>query len=230
MRILFIQHVPFETPSHLAVWAERNKHAVTVHRAYMEKGLRDAEPFDLIVPLGGPMSVHDADKLHWMKSEIDFLEKAVRNGKRVLGICLGAQMIARVLGASVYPNPEREIGWHPIRLTEPGKRLPLFRNWPEKFTAFHWHGETFAVPHGAVRFTESDACQNQGFIYENRILALQFHLESDAKSVEALIRNRPGDLKPGPAVQEESEILSGTASHVKSMHRLLETALNAWLR
>lgn len=144
MRILFIQNAPFETPSHLAVWAERNKHAVTVHRAYMEKGLRDAEPFDLIVPLGGSMSVHDADKLPWMKSEIGFLENAVRNGKRVLGICLGAQMIARVLGASVYPNPEREIGWHPVRLTGPGKRLPLFRELAGKI-----HG--FSLARGNVR-------------------------------------------------------------------------------
>ena len=152
------------------------------------------------------MGVHDEDKFSWLAMEKRFIEKAMNEGKAVLGICLGAQLIANVLGAKVCPNRTREIGWFPIELTAAGRRSPLFGFLPERLDVFHWHGDTFDLPTGAVHIACSEACTRQAFVHNERIIGLQFHLESTLEGVEALIENCSGELVDSRYIQAPSQL------------------------
>jgi GMP synthase-like glutamine amidotransferase len=133
--------------------------------------------------MGGTMSVYREEEIAWLKPEKEFVKKVIETDKPALGSCFAAQMIADVLGGKVTKNPHKEIGWHNIRSVE-GKNPNDIRNpklpscmFPE-FTGFKWHGDTFEIPAGAVKLFESEACPNQGFIYNGNVLGLQLHLEA----------------------------------------------------
>lgn len=129
-------------------------------------------------------------------------------GERAGTVCLGAQLIADVMGARVYRHSHREIGWFPVKLTAEGEASPLFGELPREFTAFHWHGDTFDIPADAVRTAKSEGCVNQAFEYDGRVVGLQFHLELTAGSVQALVANCREEIVEGPYVQSEAGILS----------------------
>jgi GMP synthase-like glutamine amidotransferase len=230
MRIHFIQHVPFETPGFLGVWALHQADFITFSRPYETVWFPEPDQLDMIIVLGGPMSVNDTKRHPWLLNEMNFLEKAVKKRKKVLGICLGAQLLTRVLGGSVYQNPYKEIGWHPVRLAPAARNLPLFQEFPATWNVFHWHGETFAIPPMGYRIAESDACPNQGYLYEDHVLALQFHMESDVESVEALLKNCADELVLGSFIQTPEEIRTGMLLHSRNMHRLFGNWLHAWVR
>jgi GMP synthase-like glutamine amidotransferase len=140
----------------------------------------EAEPRDLgsaagLIFLGGPMSAND--DLPYLRREIQIIQKAAANGVPVLGVCLGAQLIAKALGSRVYKSRVKEIGWFPVSWTQDAREDALFAGLGEPETVFHWHGETFDLPEGAVRLAESEACPNQAFRYGRRVYGLQFHLE-----------------------------------------------------
>ncbi|MCU0770974.1 MAG: type 1 glutamine amidotransferase [Verrucomicrobia bacterium] len=202
MRIVCLQHVSFEGPAGIGAWAAARGFPVSVVRLFANEPLPGRDAFDLLVILGGPMSVHDEERFDWLRPEQRFIRHAIENGKGVLGICLGAQLIAQAMGAQVWVNEHREIGWFPVRQTPEAGTHPVFSVLPAAFTAFHWHGETFDLPAGATRLAQSDGCAHQAFAIGPRVLGLQFHLESTPESVEALIQNCPGDLAPGRFVQE----------------------------
>ena len=229
MRIHILQHVPFEDPGYLKDWAHRHGHSVFINRLFEAILLPPMELFDMLVILGGPMGANETQRYPWLKVEMELIENAISKKKKVLGICLGAQLVSRVLGGNVYQNPLKEIGWHPVRLTFPARRLSLFEKSPSTWTAFHWHKDTFSIPPMGFRFVESDACPNQGYLYEDHVMALQFHLESSQESVEALIKTNHMDIELGSFIQDKEEIHAGCALHMKSMHRLLGAWLNAWL-
>jgi GMP synthase (glutamine-hydrolysing) len=136
-----------------------------------------------------------------------FVEKAVNAGKTVVGVCLGAQMIANVLGSRVYRNAEKEIGWFPVRLTDEGLKSRSFKGFTREFRAFHWHGETFDIPAGAVRLAQTGACMNQAFEYDGRVVGLQFHLETNESSAGKLIENLSDEIKPSPFIQGADEMM-----------------------
>jgi len=159
------------------------------------------EELDWLVVMGGPMSVDESQKYFWLTAEKHFIENAFQHGKTVIGICLGAQLIADVLGAPVSRNRFPEIGWFPVQLTPAAQAVPLCQSVPEQFTAFHWHGDTFDLPHGAIHLARSEACDNQGFLYGERVLGLQFHLESTPASVRALVENCGDDIREGRYIQ-----------------------------
>ncbi len=138
----------------------------------------DAEPASDAagyVFMGGPMSAND--DLPYVRREIDLIRDAVAAGRPVLGICLGAQLIAKALGARVYRNPVKEIGWAPVYWTEAARRDPLFEGLREPETVFHWHGETFDLPAGTEWLAWSDGCRHQAFRAGEGVYGLQFHLE-----------------------------------------------------
>ena len=137
----------------------------------------DAQNYRLAIILGGPMSCYEEEKYPFLREELSFIENCIKKNVKVLGLCLGGQLIARALGAAVGKNSKKEIGWYDLRLTDEGKSSPLFSGLPETFKAFHWHGDKFDIPAGGVRLAQSALCENQAFIYDNRALALQFHLE-----------------------------------------------------
>jgi len=209
MRIHILQHVWFEDEACIGDWSKQNGHTLTKTPLHLSEKLPPTDRFDFLVVLGGPMSVNDEGEYPWLPEEKDFIRQAIKQGKAVLGICLGAQLIANVLGARVFKNPHKEIGWHKVLLTEDADKSSVFSIFPKEFVAFHWHGETFDLPEGCTRIARSEACANQAFEYQERVIGLQFHLESSAHSIGQLIQNCSQDLVDGKYVQSADQILSG---------------------
>lgn len=207
MRIHHLQQVPFEGLGVIADWAESRKHSLSCTQLYDGGVLPPVDAFDLLVVTGGPMGVHEEAKYPWLAAEKRFLEQAIKQDRSVLGICLGAQLLAQVLGARVYPNSCKEIGWFPVRWAPEGAQHALAESLPDPLQVFQWHGDTFDLPGGAIRLAESDACRNQAFAWGIKTLGLQFHLEVTRGSIEELIRNCAHEIVPEPFIQNPEEML-----------------------
>src|SRR5579872_4060204 len=215
MRIHAIQHVPFESAGAILDWAQERGHSFAVCEQFSGAQLPRVEEFDFLVIMGGPMSANDDLELPWLGSEKKLIEEALGAQKAILGICLGAQLIASVLGSRVYKNGHKEIGWFPIRTTPEARESKLLGGVPASITVLHWHGETFDLPEGAMRLAESDACRNQAFEFDGRVLGLQFHLEVPRSGLEKLIQNCGADIDGGPFVQSPDEMLAN--AHLSQM-------------
>ena len=206
MRIHILQHADFEDEANINVWAIKKKYPVSRTLLYNNERLPDLNDFDLLVVMGGPMNIYEEEKYPWLKEEKEFLKLSIQGNKKVLGICLGAQLLSDVLQGKVYKNAEKEIGWYPVKLLKDNVRETILDHFPDLFTAFHWHGDTFSIPPGAKHIAKSDACQNQGFIYKDRVVALQFHLESSNVSIDRLITNCGKELTEHKFIQNSSQI------------------------
>ena len=206
MNIHCIQHVPFEGPGSIAPWADSGGHRLAITRLHAGETLPEVEEVDLLVVLGGPMSVNDDARYPWLSEEKRYLNRVLARGISTLGICLGAQLLASVLGARVFANAQREIGWFPVEATPAATTSPLFAAFPPALPVFHWHGETFDLPSGATHLARSAACEHQAFSYGETVLGLQFHLETTPAAVADLISNCRDELQPGPYVQREEEL------------------------
>lgn len=180
---------------------------------------------DWLVVMGGPMGVHDEMAYPWMVAEKKAIEQALAAEKVVLGVCLGAQLIAHVLGAEVTPNPHKEIGWFPISLDPQFACHPMAQGFPRKWETFHWHGDTFALPDKALPVGASEACLNQGYVYNERVVGLQFHLEVTRQGARELVHQCAHELKEAPFVQSKDQILAEQAPYEQN-HSLLDKLLN----
>ncbi|MFM7180265.1 MAG: type 1 glutamine amidotransferase [Verrucomicrobiales bacterium] len=225
MRVHYLQHVVFEGPGAIATWLHERRFRVTRTAFYAKEPLPMPSEIDVLIVLGGPMSVHDECSVGWLSVEKAFLQAVIDAGKPVLGICLGAQLIAEVLGGEVRRNPWQEIGWWPVRGL-PGADGASIHRFPEEFTAFHWHGETFDLPTGSTLLASSPACPNQAFQWGDRVIGLQFHLETTDDGSAVLIERCAQEMFPGPWVQFAATILDAPQSHYdkaqEEMARLLE--------
>jgi GMP synthase-like glutamine amidotransferase len=213
VRIHYIQHEEFESPGSILGWAAKQGHPLTRTLIYRQGDAEGALPamggFDWLVIMGGSMNVYEEDKYPWLKAEKAFILEAVRAGKTVLGLCLGAQLLAAVLGGRVTRNQYREIGWHRIRLSKAGRENPCLSFLPEDPVVFQWHGDTFSeLPPGAVHLAESEACAHQAFVYGERVFALQFHLENNETILRSLVENCADELTPEAYVQGPGELLA----------------------
>ncbi len=221
MKIHWLQHVPFEGLGCIAPWLAENRHDVSCTRLWAGDSFPVIETGDGLIVMGGPMGVYDEAVYPWLAEEKEFIKQAIAQNKPVLGICLGAQLIAEVLGAKVWKNDQREIGFFPIfgkkaALTEqrpPGGLRSVAtasNDWefPENFMAFHWHGDTFGIPDGAVHLASSAATKNQAFIFNDNVLALQFHLETTEESLMSLYKNCSGEITAGPFIQTLEQMRS----------------------
>lgn len=223
MRAHFFQHVPFEGLGSIGPWLEAAGYTLTCTRFYGSAELPDLNAIDALVVMGGPMSVNEGAAFPWLSAEKQFIREAIAAGIPVLGICLGAQLIASALGAAVTANAETEIGWFPVSglaVDAPG----AFR-FPPTATVFHWHGETFALPSGAVRLATNAVCENQAFQYGDRVIGLQFHLEATADSVASMLRHEGDELLPSPTIQSEAAIRAVDAAGYAAQARLMEALL-----
>lgn len=223
MRVHYLQHVSFERLGCIEEWLLEKGCETTHTRFYASATLPDIETIDMLIILGGPMSIHDEAQFPWLAEEKTFIRQAVESGKAVLGICLGAQLIAAALGARVYRNPEKEIGWFPVRgiLTE----QPEIFQFPAEVTVFHWHGETFDLPPNAVRLAQSKACTHQAFQVGNTVMGLQFHLETTPKAVRDIIENCREELIPSPYIQTETAMLATAQVHCATINPIMKQVL-----
>jgi GMP synthase-like glutamine amidotransferase len=207
MRLHYLQHVPFEGIANIGEWARKGKHRVCGTRVYEDADFPALGSLDCLVVLGGPMNIYEDRKYPWLKKEKNFIEKAIGSDKGVLGICLGAQLIADVLGARVRRNKYKEVGWFMVTASAQARKSSVFSGLGARFMAFHWHSDTFDIPADAVRTAGNSACRNQAFQYQDRIVGLQFHLESSRQSIMALLDNCGGELENGRYIQDRQRIL-----------------------
>ncbi|MDR3131265.1 MAG: type 1 glutamine amidotransferase [Treponema sp.] len=213
MRIHYVQHVPFENPGYILTWARKRGWELSSTHLYNYPAggapFPQSRDFDWLVIMGGPMNVYEEVEYPWLSEEKVFIKNAVDNGKTVIGLCLGAQLLACVLGGKVTRNPHKEIGWLQVSLSLEARSSPLFSFLPEKPLVFQWHGDTFsALPSEAVLLAESEACKNQAFMYRERVFAFQFHLENTREIIQALVDKCGDDLDGGRYVQTREELLS----------------------
>jgi GMP synthase-like glutamine amidotransferase len=228
VRIHYLQHVSFEGPAAIADWAVARGHEITGSLIFAGEAPPRHGTFDALVVMGGPMSANDDARFPWMTQEKRLIAEAMARDTPLLGVCLGAQLIADAAGAPVFASPMREIGWFPVRLTRAAATHPLFRDLPAEFVPLHWHAETFDLPPNAVLLAESPACANQAFSIGDRVLGLQFHLEATAATVAELVAHCRRELVAGPYVQEEREIVAGAAS-ASGLHSILYEILDRWV-
>ncbi len=226
MRVHYLQHVAFEGLGSMADWFAGRGDAVSSTQLYQDKIEISARDFDLLVVMGGPMGVYDEDKYPWLAAEKQLIGDAIEQGKRVLGVCLGAQLIATVLGAPVTKNREPEIGWFLIRKRREAAYSAIGRVLPDQLTAFHWHGDTFAIPDAAIPLYQSDTCKNQGFVFEDRVVGLQFHLETTPESAAALVQHCADELVEAPYVQSAAVILDDRRNY-SAIHETMQRLLAA---
>ncbi len=170
------------------------------------------------------MNIYEEEKYLWLREEKDFIAEAIAAKKIILGVCLGSQLVADVLGGRVSRNKYKEIGWFPVSLTTDARNFPVFSNLPGTFIAFHWHGDTFKIPPGAARTAQSEGCANQAFEY-GRVIGLQFHLEYSAESINLMFRNCGDEIVDGKYIQKPDEIVS-QISNVHKMNEILNTLLD----
>jgi GMP synthase (glutamine-hydrolysing) len=196
MNILIIQNVTSEGPGTIADHLRETNTSVASIDLERGHAIPDIAPFSHVIILGGPMAVYEMDKTPYLKDEARLIEKAIKTGKHVLGVCLGAQMLAHVLGSRVYPGGQKEIGWYDVALTDEGMQdrcmAELAVEGRKTAQVFQWHGDTFDLPANSVRLASSDIYPNQAFRYSDRVYALQFHIEVTPGIVSGWLRNEKG--------------------------------------
>jgi GMP synthase-like glutamine amidotransferase len=223
MQAHYLQHVPFEGLGSIEAWLKSKQYTISCSKLYESSSLPEIEQIDLVIVMGGPMGVNDEDDYPWIAQEKEFIRDVISAGKPVLGVCLGAQLIASTMGARVYKNSETEIGWFPIQSVSSSSSSLL--GLPSSVEVFHWHGETFDLPSGATLLASSEGCVNQAFQLGASVVGLQFHLETTPESARELVENCRDELIPSKYVQTEQQILSADAERYISINRLMEGVL-----
>jgi GMP synthase (glutamine-hydrolysing) len=224
MRIHALQHAPFEGLGNIQTWADECQHTVTITKLFVDEQLPSVASFDALLVLGGPMNIYEESQYKWLKEEKSFIKRVIHEHKYVLGICLGAQLIADVLGAKVYQGKEKEIGWFPVTLSdEVEKRFPFL---PKALEVFHWHGDTFDLPIGATLLASSKACINQAFLYNERVIGLQFHLEMTKESIELMIENCKDELQEQRLYVQNIDEINNQYDKVEYTKTVLYTLLD----
>jgi GMP synthase-like glutamine amidotransferase len=228
MRVHYLQHVPFEGLGYLETWLRDGGHRVTATRLFAADRLPNPDAFDWLIVLGGPMGANDEAKFDWIEPEKRLIRDCIGAGKRVLGICLGAQLIAAAMNARVFKNANREIGWFDVKAERSADVQTGSIKLPDHFLAFHWHGDTFDLPKGAVHLASSEACQNQAFAIGEHVLALQFHLETTESSTVALNEHCRGELTADRFVQSADSIMS-LPDRFAAINLTMSRLLSGWL-
>lgn len=190
-----LQHAPHEGPGLIANWARENQHQLKIHTLF-EENEHVPKDSDFLIVLGGPMGINDTAEFPWLLEERALIRRLSQQNKPVFGVCLGAQQIAATFGSEITVNKEKEVGWFPIKRTS--EKLAFF---PESLDVFHWHQDTFSLPAGATRLFASEGCLNQGFIYGENIIGLQFHFEMEKAGIETILQIDEEFITPGKYVQ-----------------------------
>jgi GMP synthase-like glutamine amidotransferase len=206
MKVHILQHVWFEGLGIIQDWINEKEHNISYTKLYENDRFPQMNEFDFLIILGGPMSVNDTATHPWLVQEKTFIKTTIENNKPILGVCLGAQLIANVLGERVFKGSANEIGWFPVQFDTLSAEAAGMKFIPHKADVFHWHGETFNIPKGAVALASTIPYPNQAFLYNNNVLALQFHLEVTRASCLKMVNNMRKELVPSKWVQSEDDI------------------------
>ncbi|MEO7143205.1 MAG: gamma-glutamyl-gamma-aminobutyrate hydrolase family protein [Bryobacteraceae bacterium] len=221
MSVLAIRHVPFEHLGAIAGVLDRGQ--ISYRYVDAPESAPALDGVQGLIFMGGPMSAND--DLPYIHTEMTLIQEAAARGIPVLGVCLGAQLIAKALGARVYRNPQKEIGWFPIEWTGATRRDPLFTGFVEPETVFHWHGETFDLPEGAAWLASSAACRHQAFRAGENIYGLQFHVEATPE----MIADWCGQDSNCGDVRELTAPIDPHA-HAQRQRELAEVVFTRWVR
>lgn len=222
-RAHYLQHAPFEGIGSIESWLMKAGYMISATQFHESPSLPKVGDVDLVIVMGGPMSVNDEDIYPWLATEKQFIHDLITAGKPVLGICLGAQLIANALGARVYKNPVKEIGWFPV--TGISSRHDSHFTFPSSINVFHWHGETFDLPPGAIHLARSEACEYQAFQIGSSVMGLQFHLETTPESARVFILNGRDELQLAPYIQSESSLLAVPPEQYRAINNLMSDVL-----
>ena len=208
MRIHYIEHAFFESPGVIEKWARDRGHEFGRTQSYANDKLPEASDVDFLLVLGGPQSPIRIQEYPYLTAEIKFISAMIARNRPVVGLCLGAQLIAEALGARTRKSPEKEVGVFPIQLTDDGRKDPLFEGFPAEFDVMHWHNDMPDIPEGATLLARSAGCPHQAFRFGDRTYGFQFHMEISGESIVPLLENAAGDLTPGKYTRTAAEILS----------------------
>lgn len=230
MRLHYFQHEPHEDLGSIGLWAESRGFSLSSTHFYKGETISvTLNDIDFLVVMGGSMNADEEAIYPWMAEEKAFIKAAIDAGKYVLGICIGAQLIARVLGAPVTKNHQKEIGWLPVGFTPGALALPLLNGFNETMLVFHWHGDTFALPLGAVRLASSEACANQGYLWKEKVLGLQFHMETTETHVRDFVKFGGAEIEAGGKYVQSAAALVDGMHHAPPMQRYMHKMLDQWL-
>lgn len=228
MRVHYLQHVSFEGLGSIESWLNQENHDITCSRFYQDVDLPKIDEVDFLIIMGGPMSVLDEKQYPWLVAEKQFIKEAVLRDKPVLGICLGAQLIASALGADIVKNAEKEIGWFPVYGLEVSQASAF--TFPKEFLAFHWHGETFSLPSDATLLAKSAECEHQAFQFGKKTIGLQFHLETTPQSAQSILDNCSDELVEAKCIQSKHQILSAVPERYQQINTLMADVLHYLVR
>jgi GMP synthase-like glutamine amidotransferase len=230
MKIHYLQHVAFEGPALILKWAQERNYQISGSIFYEKCKIPSTEYYDALIIMGGPMSVYDTDIYGWLADEKEHIKEAIDAEKHVLGICLGAQLIADVLGAEVSKAPVKEIGWFPIAWSDGAMGHKIISGLNASMNVLHWHGEQFAIPKGALHLASSKYCPNQAFLYNEHVLGLQFHLEMDEAAIENIIENCGEEIaNPSQSIQAATAIRKNAHNNIPACERTLFKLLDNWI-
>jgi GMP synthase (glutamine-hydrolysing) len=215
MNVLILKHADSEGPGLIEPWLKNGKIPYRVLNLESENSLPAVDDWSHIILMGGPMNVYEEDRYPFLKKEDLFIKESIQRGKMLLGICLGAQLIAKALGARVSKAPVKEIGWYDVSLTEEGSKHPLFSDFPRTFSVFQWHGDTFEIPHSGKLLVTASPVPHQAFCYGGNAYGLQFHLEVTGEMIREWMETDEKELQKSalPHFSKE-EILAETARKI----------------
>jgi GMP synthase-like glutamine amidotransferase len=227
LRLHCLQHDPFSGPGSIQSWAGKYGHELSRTLLYEDELCPLLESFDWLFILGGPMNIYEEERYPWLIREKEFIRRAIAAGKTVIGLCLGAQLIADVTGGQVTANPQPETGWLPVRWTEAARENPLLSGFPEISMVLEWHADTFSIlPPEAAVLAGSAACRHQMFVYRERVFGFQFHLEVTAELLRQMITEYGEATGTGAAEKPSPERMLDDPEYIEQNNRWMAEFLN----
>lgn len=224
MRVLVIQHSAADSLAAAESVITELGHEIITVRIDHQHPIPQSVDCDAMIMLGGPYPLTMENRPDWIANEQELVRRYVDKGRRILGICLGAQILASALGAAVRRNAQAELGWHTIRRTS-GPFSLADESLPPQMTVFQWHRDTFELPSGAQHLYESDGCRNQAFSLSDRVYGFQFHLEADLRTIRTFLAVSKYRKLAGNGIQTETEIMAGIDRHLPDQRKHMSSFL-----
>lgn len=225
MKVLAIQHDAADTPGAAGEIVERLGHRLDVVRIERGDKIPSIPDADLMMSFGGGISLSSGDYPAWVAEEQNLMRQYIDTGRRVLGICLGGQMIAAALGCQIRRNREVEVGWHPVQNVQPAEETIANGLFSDSCMVLHWHQDTFDIPASATHLLRSEACDNQAFVMDDRVFGFQFHLEANEQTVNIFNKVSPLRRREGPYIQTEQRVIDGIGIYLPNQIAILESLL-----